>query len=829
MGVQDVRIVELIKFEKPMNTIQDFHSVKDYLTITYYDKIQVHPVTVNTGEDSMHAAYRIMESIQFQSGKGDYEFRQLIVCFADVKEPYNEFRKFWEDQNCPLFFVTMVNVSLNVRLEDEIERIRSVLDGLDYRLYLTYEYDEILIFTKSKSLRTYAERVMKIGFHKENRGVLDTITVCCFGDDSEPCGDEQVTISIQLGVKDYQVAVDYITKKGINKDAINWVLGRGDIGFLTVRDGLSWIREFYREGRKIGFPWLSTVQFSVMVRNKDPKKSQELTGKPVESPWYAVSEQRLEKIFPLYEKKCRKLRIPVDPVFERILCETGRLVDNALENRLSQDLAVCILPELDDFLRYLEHILTNPALQERHAEALRSSLNSFYLSILALVNSTVHSNQEFILIPHSAPPSFEMPPKVIVYYGLIVRQIIEAFRDDERIYGVMLAPKLVDDLEVESFSITELEGTGHLLSVSIGEKFLYNLRDTVMTLGHEMAHFVGEKTRERGWRRELILSYYLYLLLSRLCSICLELLPGGADLGNLVESEYLRKTAEKLSKCVVEKAPMSCPLRRRMLEEVKKLAGTILYDPSYTKIILEDIIFPLLELPECRKRLMWHLNAVLKFSNDGKLDAYLYARIEHLFNQAIRDCLENWAASIDDGEFSEYIGYLFAEAYADIAMVTLFEMSMDEYIHVFSRGMGKLEYHRGTTEDVIEMTRFIAVVRAAARTQHHWGNIVNDKKSMKWEDVLRSVANDACEWNIYAFCQENQIDVMLTMYLVKYLVKCAETLKMQFESGSQRTAVEVLHTLYAEIENPSTILNQITRIREQERECLDRLVPPQSK
>lgn len=835
MVVQDVRIVELIKRERSVGASQELPSAKNYLTITYYDKIRVYQATVAPGEDPLQAAYGVMEQIPSHSGERDCEFRQLIVGFADVEETNQEFQKFWEEQNCSLFFVTMVNVSLNVKLEDEIKRIQSVLDGVDYRLYLTYEYGEILIFAKSASLQAYAECVMKIGFHKENRGVLDTITMCCFGDGPAPQREENATVCIQLGVKDYQKAVDYLQRKGIDKKEIHWVLGRSDIGFLMVNSGLSWVWEFYREEQEKDFPWLSTTQFSVLVWQKDPEKSPNLTGEPVGTPWHAISKQRLKQICPLYEEKCRELHIHADPVFERILYETGRLVDSGLENRLSQDLAVCILPELDDFLQYLEHILTNPALQEMHAEMLRSSLNSFYLNVLALVNSTVHSNQEFVLIPHSAPPSFEMPPKVIVYYGLIVRQIIEVFRDEERIYGVMLAPKLVDDLEVESFSIAELEELGHLLSVNIGEKLLYNLRDTVMTLGHEMAHFVGEATRKRDCRRKLVLSFYLYRLLSRMCNFCLGLLPGGAELDKLVDGTRLYETAEKLSQSVVKCRPLDRPLKRKLMAEVKMLAGTVLHDPACTEIILQNVILPLFALPECRKYLAWHLSAVLESSDDGTADAYLCARTKRMFEQAVRDCLENWSASVDEKEFSEYIGYLFTEAYADLAMVMLFKMSMEEYIHIFGRDMAELEYHTDTAEDAIEMTRFIVVVRAAARTQKEkdwkkdWGGAAVNEGSLNWEDVLRDVAEAACKWDIdiFDFCQEHRIDVILANCLVKYLVECAGALDAHFHKVPQ--TVEVLQELHAEIRASSSALSRIVRIREQERKCLNRLVPPRKK
>lgn len=834
MSVQDVRIVELIRWEKPLDISSAVPNSKDYQAITYYDKIRVHGVNVDQKSTPLQAAYRVIEQIPSHDESLNYGFRQLIVGITDVEESeLDSFQSFWSTQESPLFFVSLVNISLNVELQDEIKRIKAELTGIDYRLYLTYEYDEILIFAKSSSIRAYAECMMKIGFQKNNIGVLDTFTVCCFGEGFEECDDEQVIICAQLGIKNHEKAMEYLVRSGVRENDIHWVLGRSDVGFLIVESSLPWIHKFYQENRMQNreekeISWLSTTQFSVMVQHTNQKDLMEnLAGQPPKAPWSRVSEQWVREIFPLYKDKCKELHIRADSVFERVLYETGRLVDNALENRLSQDLAVCILPELIDFLQYLKCTLSSQAMKEKDTALLRRSLNSFYLNVLTLVNSTVHSNQEFVLIPHSAAPSFEMPPKVIAYYGLIVRKIIEAFKDDNRIYGVMLAPKLVDDLEVESFSTTELEEVGHLLSVGIGEPFLYNLLDTVMTLGHEMAHFVGESTRQREYRRQLVYSFYLYRLISQLCEFCLHSLPGcaEAELRGLVDSEAILRTAERLAQGLNARNSSMRPLMRELTDDLYDLARSTLYDPEYKDYILNEIILPMFERQEFQTYLAQHLHTVLVPFEVQNAEIYLRVRAERIYEMATRNCLENWSLSFDANEFSEYIGYLFTESYADLAMVLLFDMSLEEYIHIFSKGMGESDYHSNTAEDVIEMMRFISVIRSMAQVKDDWNtNVTVENESKMWDDVLKKIAIPACKWDILDFCQENQIEIALLTCLVKYLVKCAKTLKNHFAEESQEAALQMLHELKHEIETQGTILSRIDKIRKQEKELLNQFV-----
>ena len=73
--------------------------------------------------------------------------------------------------------------------------------------------------------------------------------------------------------------------------------------------------------------------------------------------------------------------------------------------------------------------------------------------------------------------------------------------------GIIISPKLIDELEVESLAL-EFTEPNQIISINISEKMIYDLKRTLAVLGHELAHFIGDATRNREVRFKQILIYY---------------------------------------------------------------------------------------------------------------------------------------------------------------------------------------------------------------------------------------------------------------------------------------------------------------------------------
>lgn len=835
MSMQDIRIVELKNWGWPAQI--PANGQDDFTAFTYFDEIAVHPVAQEEEGTPLQSAYVQMQKIfgqDCQVGSKPCIARQTIMAFTDIDAggadctyTPDEVQQFWDARDDVYFFMSMINVSPSARLKTEVKRIRRLLRKHRGLLYLTYEYNELLLFYKGSSLREYAKLMMQISFGKRNQGVLDTITVCSFTNARRP-EDEGITVSVHLGVTNYEQAKQYLIDRGIKERSIFWLLGRNDIGFTQRKDGLQWLYDLYQDclGQRDRFQWLSTASFSVPV----PKARVKLDYQP--SPLASLDSDtggRIDSLCSLYEGKCRQLNIKPDAVFMRMLREMGVLVRNSWENRLAGDLAIYMLPELKDFLSYMEMLLQDAALSERDAETLRSCLSEFYLNILSLVSSTVHSNHKFIQIPHCAPPRFEMPSKVMAYYSLIARKIIRIFQDEDNLYGIILSPKLVDELEVKSIAIDAIGRKDQLLSVNIGEALLYDLHSTVATLGHEMAHFVGENTRCRELRRECVLAYHIYGLLSSLCKYGIDLLPewAQANANDSVDTNRIRECALKLSRQIPAPKDNPRPLLRNLLSEVADLPRTVLYPQENRKQIFDEVFYPIFQPPACMEALLQRCGGPAGPGGrptEGQR-AYAAARAKYIFDCAVQSCRNSRFPEKTAMEFTDYVNYLFSEAYADLAMVALFHMPLKDYIHVFERGIKQMDYRENCQEDTIELIRFIAVVRAVrsvagpAKRIPGWGVPKWDlPEGGTWSTVLRETALLNSSVKYADFCKSREIDITLLTFLVKYLRECFRCLGENF--GRSEAEVEEIRHIYRNIESSRTILSQLTDIREMEKTYL---------
>lgn len=835
MSTQDIRIVELKNWGWPVQI--PANQQDSFTAFAYFDEITVHPVAQREGSAPLQSAYAQMQEIfrrDYQEGQKPYIARQTIMAFTDTDPSGasctytpDEVEQFWAARDGAYFFVSMINVSHWATLKTEVRRIRRLLSGHSGLLYLTYEYNELLLFFKGPSLQEYAKLMMQISFDRRNQGVLDTITVCTFVGPRQP-EDEDVTVSVHLGVTSYQQAKQYLADSGIRDEDLRWLLGRNDIGFTLEKGGIQWIYRLYQDSlnRRNSFRWLSTANFSILIQ-KEAVKMDYLP--PPLDPLDSDLGHRIDLLCGLYERKCGGLNITPDAVFTRMLREVGALVRSSWENRLAGDLAIYMLPELEDFLRYMEILLESEALSEEHAEKLRNCLSVFYLNILSLVSSTVHSNHEFVQIPHCAPPRFEMPSKVMAYYSLIVRKIIRAFQDENNLYGVILSPKLVDELEVVSLAIDEIARKDQLLSVNIGEALLYDLHSTVATLGHEMAHFVGENTRCRALRREYILAYHIYTLLDSLWKCGVGLLPEWAqeDARHNVDPNRIRECSLTLSRAIP--VPMDNPrlLLRNLVSEVTGLAQTILYPPEPRKLIFDGVFYPIFQSPVCVQALLQRCGGPLGRNGrptEGQ-QAYAYARVEYLFDRSVLEIQNSWSPTQVSMDFENCVSYLFSEAYADLAMVTLFHMTLEDYIHVFERGIKQMAFRDNCQEDVIELIRFIAVVRVVKSASNPAKKIPgwaiprwDTPRDDTWSTVLRETAQLISSAWFTAFCQEKNIDITLLTFLVSYLRECFLYLEKQFKQSENEA--EGVRRIYRNIGSPRTILSQLIDIRQMEQAYL---------
>lgn len=892
MFPQDIRIIQFKNYrpfqKKPCDSARHV-----FPSFRYFDLITVSPPDgfsdlMKREEDwpagsqrdakSFVEAYRIIQKC-FRRASEDYQSQQIMVAFTDVdgEAGQERIRQFWDEMENALFFVTMVNVRLDGDLETAVKRIRQIYDkeGSEgkYCIYYTLDYNEIIIFYKGNTFRDYSKLVMLLNYSK-NPGapnpVMDTITLCGFGRHENYTSEETFDAYLRMDVIDYTKAKEYLDQYIASHNGVpqkRWLLERNDIALWLPHVGLKELYDLYAAYTNLS---ITTLDLSILIE-PDPEVEEALIEKealsqedPAAAP-AADSSLLLNRLNVLADKirmldgeLTDVLKLATGAVIIRILYDINALISDIDNAKLAEDLVVVLLPQIEGFVDYINrvcHIIRDesiPIPKKNIPYALQLCWDAFYLNITALINNTVHSDRKFIQIPHYETASFEMPPKIMAYYSLVTHRIKSIFNDlgeDVCCYGIMLSPKLVDELEVEPFALREIGEPHQIISVNISEQMMYQPRRTVAILGHEIAHFVSNDPRCREERLKQILGYYIDSVLQKMFAIYLELLGSGENEGvgetldRYFTADSRRAFCMEMAGGILEEikefpafpvqnggnaeteAHRDPPFSMRKVEqELEILPKRIFNNNERREAVFQYFIFPETEdgrplyFQSVLRRIRMHTglpDGMLK--ETAAIPPVVRAQAKRCAETQFLNALEQFPCFWNPGrvlkEFRDNQGYLFSEAYADIAMIVLFAMDAGEYARLFIQGK---------KDDPIEATRLIAVMRTL-KGRPGWDE---DSEPVPcggagWEGKIAAYTSASLSRNassLKSILSEERLDAVLISFLVPYLKRCVSGLEALVNREGKRKEVEQLRKAYREVDLDKSAQKSLAAIMKMEAE-----------
>ena len=856
---QDIRIVQLRNYYG----FSDFRAnavKKPYRAFSYFDEITVHPVSEKNGRTAvnLYDGYKMMQKLFRTKMEDTYRSQQIIIAFSEVenKKEQEEINRFWTINQTAMLFLTMVNVSLSASLEKAVEYIRKIYGGQNYLIYYSLEYNEILIFCKTDSFQDYLSLVARLNYtaEAEENPVLDTLTICGFQEKSKKTEQDRFDAYLCLGTNSYQKLKNYLetveSKLGLPERSVEhrWMIGRNDIS-LFLRDvtlkQLYTVYKTYTDEYAEESPWISTFDLTIWIR---PDEDEELPGSTALQLWKDAPrlpcykelrdsfQTEIKELEDAYRKLYKKMGVKEDRVFLRFLYDLESMVTNRLTIQLARDLSVCLIPQFQDFVRYMTKVCKG----KRHNELksrLEETVNSFYLNVTTLVNSTVHSDRQFIQIPHCGVTAFEMPPKLMAYYSIMAHRIVSVLSDSpEVLYGVMLSPKLVDELEVVSMPLDIISNPDHMMSVSISEEMLYHPHRTVLILGHEMAHFVGNATRLRSRRRRFIAAYHIQNILEDLLNSYRDRLgdlpPETSDperLDQVLDQGDLLAFAKAQAEILFPDSAVEYELdvnREELKKEINNLGPTLLQNEKIYQNIVNELLFPKDKSPLFKDSLDQYMAWCLKDFGQQKTEDFdkhmRRLRGEALFADVTESYILEWGPRHSEKANTSYqfvSSYLFGESYADICMALLYDITPGEYLKLFVHGK---------KNDASELARFRAVVRAM-RDWELWTEKdvppIDEDCADAWKRTLHMVLSYSLEktWR-EEYTEEiiqagYRLDLVLQNLLTEYLIDCIGELWKMFTSD-KKAALESLQRLYRSVDPDSSVYRTVATIRELEKELL---------
>lgn len=354
------------------------------------------------------------------------------------------------------------------------------------------------------------------------------------------------------------------------------------------------------------------------------------------------------------------------------------------------------------------------SLQNRLDNAVTNVLQAEFIQALnLLIQCTIHGERQFLQVPSINCMTFDVPPKLLTLYAGATYQITNALNDSpEREFAFLIAPDYREDIYVnpisQSIGYRSKEKTHpvKLCIVHLNEKLFYHPKQLVCKLCHEVAHYVGVKSRQREARTDTILKSIAFRATCFIfCGIAeegenkvLEQSPNVLDvitqalyesmLKYIDEHLHIQNSKNLIAALISENILYQVCRRTNYVEDlcdkIAQLIGTKVNDSELQKWAKLQIDDPL--MTNYMKQLLE--NAATK---KGARKTIAQKAVRELIDEVDRWSTEQQLLS-NEVNFINVVVDACSEAYADMCMIKLLGLSNDDYHRLWPTGDEQPEY-----------------------------------------------------------------------------------------------------------------------------------------
>lgn len=836
-----------------------------YNSFQYYDVIRIKKVDLN--KDVGELSVSPLRKAYAQSLSQDMSVTPLqLLTYTDIssEDGYSkeDLDAFWDSKSDTLLFVSLISVSRSVSLAQAAARIKSTMQGINCRIYYSFDSFDIVIFYRGTTFKSYADKLLTICYSNDDHSVfVDSVTVFGFIHDSSPqhvnyISTEEFGVLIQLCITDYSAVSSFSQQVRLNNSSIQAfsMLGRNDYCIFNPSANLAWLWSIHNKAKQELSDAIVDIHVSILLDPHD-----DFCGRTADTSCNYT--ELMTKIIDfchetrrIFHTACVNADLPRIGPSTKWLSDSLKLVTHLYNNKLSRDIAVCLLPQYLDMMIYLNrHSMYSTGAELRDAnERLTNCLTSFFFNINTLLECMNHSDKQFIhtLAYHSI--SFQMPAKIMAYYTALIRYLIEALHDDENnYYGFTLSPSFADELAVNPITaqhqIPTTSPRDQFISICISESSLYDMQHTTQVLAHEISHFVGQDTRNRETRKRCMYHYCIHSYLLDvffavfLCTEEDETNVVSSELGQLLyeleREKVITGLAEQISGILMEdpeKFSLSSNVFSTDLanEEISQLSSTICNSPYLRGLVFEKIwdVFQKYIWQPKRAVLIayWNDYATRHIKVDSDLAQSDKMRLLRLhMNHLMHQCMikqahlnslglekETFISSNLSKTKEEYIVDLYRETFADIQAVCLLNMSAADYCSL-------LYYeHESTPRDNLQWKNYanipvrVLAVSIAMIKSGQWDQIAVQAafaKTQGFDSYRHLLTRDILA--SFVDYTKAKMNAFLMYYLVEYLCDCVDSItrmicdlhKSDHVDNLRSTAYMRIREVYASISKCGTV------------------------
>lgn len=730
-----------------------------------------------------------------------------------------------------IIFVTMIHIGEN-RIEEVIDFIEQKLSSIknQYLLYLTFDYSDIIIFSKSDKISEYINLIYTLNFDNEQKLLVeDSYTIYGYEaqkykklfetnkekaftetDLKQYCKNEEtISISINLGLETNNHLNDLKNAICINdKIKFNVMYGRHDVSIVNQEADTEWLLftlmkiDYYSTKGNIDEA-NGIILYETYLRTEllDDDFSDDIINQTkAKDEFYNKIKNLINEKFNEVHKELQK-----DPTeFEKYIIPIHEIKNSTLsviKNNFAEEFILSMIESYFVFLNKLIQML-KPGYDfkgKNKNETIEKYTNEFFKALNCLVSTVMHTDRQFIQATAFNAVFYDVPPKIVAYYTALINMFKKLMIDsDKGDYVFIFTPNFQTGITLRPLLNFETPPVDRLFIISIEEKAMYDVESVFRRLAHETAHCASNDSRLRDERQKKLVSAFLYNVLYYSVSKYIDFNDKIYALINQLTDELY--TNGYLS---TDEYNYSCQFD----DLIHKLLMLFInmYDEDNRSLIgkTQRLIFNKVQeyisdtLKSDKKLVKKIIKNKVKISNengfnDSEKEKNYNQNSEKIANYITISFFKNVAERFTDtdiekkekayDDISSYID-IFKESYSDLQSIIILNLSFEDYLKSFLEIEGLNVNH--LEERFIDLVR-ITIISKLMFDTGVWTDFNSDNKDLKKfkEIILGSIYTISCisEDEETKFVLSDTVNMIKKSNLLHYFNK---SIKIKYEKKQE--------------------------------------------
>lgn len=407
--------------------------------------------------------------------------------------------------------------------------------------------------------------------------------------------------------------------------------------------------------------------------------------------WCGEISKMLKDKIENYEKVKNKKMM----AYYRALLQIVNVIAQYEQEKILKDLFFIFYPPISLFLEQLEAGEADIAECNREIEwgngdikknsrtmkyakmqKMERAASEFLDSMELLLHHMGHSCPDILSESGRSGMPFDIPLRLCLMYIAFLNVLTDVLNDREEYeYQYCLAPLAYSRPTTKCFDF-DLSPTNRLIRVQISRHTMFMPRSLLIILSHEASHYVGDKSRNRFLRAEVLVNILAM-------SLVLTLMPKEklADFAGCLESELDAEEENYFIELQVKIYEyLSRELQRSLLHESRDIEEAFHFVNFMERMnnVYRDLLY------DSDGLLNWEIEAVGR-DRAVELRNSPYHKIKKMKNiqDSVKGEIQRLLTTPDFGEFMRAIGSVLKEVYSDLTAILLLDLSPTEFLETY--------------------------------------------------------------------------------------------------------------------------------------------------